>query len=191
MHSTTALHGAHDDSSSLKRSKRKQILKRLSPSFIHPKIKAKSRNYCICNGTNSGRMISCDMCLEWYHYKCISLEDHIEASVKSKKDLFLSCGLNNCNNGKFLLSYAGQCFNKPDLVSCKHVISGVVEMYKKGEPEKLSDSDQEHCFPSVCKSEDKITFNISKERKFQFHLNYDESSGKGISEFTIMKDILL
>ena len=34
--------------------------------------------YCKCNQRSSGRMIMCDVCHKWFHYKCFNIDENSE-----------------------------------------------------------------------------------------------------------------
>lgn len=69
-----------------------------------PSIKPKSPTvYCICSKhyteVDSGRMIECQGCRNWYHCSCLSLP--VLESEISGKHIFFKCGRKTCNNGQF------------------------------------------------------------------------------------------
>ena len=61
-----------------------------------------NQTYCICNQPSFGKMIECDSCMNWFHYKCVGMNDNDEepaswlcAECKAKME---NSNINNSTN---------------------------------------------------------------------------------------------
>jgi hypothetical protein len=89
-----------------RQSNRKTKPTRQSESFLYPVIKNKGskREYCICKAKlneKTDKMIECENCGEWYHYKCLDFE------MWENKKIDFKCGFFRCNNQKRFLQIDG------------------------------------------------------------------------------------
>jgi len=59
--------------------------------------------YCICKNKEKGNMIMCDKCQNWYHFKCIELDENSnpnEFFCKACTEANKENNINNCNYNK-------------------------------------------------------------------------------------------
>jgi hypothetical protein len=65
---------------------------------VHCANHRKPQEFCICNGVEPADpgMISCDCCMDWYHYDCIG-----ENPDKAKNDLYVCKSCEDWNKFKF------------------------------------------------------------------------------------------
>jgi hypothetical protein len=57
-------------------------------------------HYCICEGKGDGKMIECDSCFNWYHFKCIGKDESFDPDswICDKCSEKLENNINNGNN---------------------------------------------------------------------------------------------
>ena len=83
--------------------------------------------YCICganenNGQNNGVMTKCEVCHQWYYFKCIC-QNNIQTKITRKTDVKFICGMNNCTFKEGFLMVKGtvqplkQALPKPNCIS--------------------------------------------------------------------------
>ncbi|KAL5019018.1 hypothetical protein ScPMuIL_004740 [Solemya velum] len=141
-------------------------------TFVYPKLKLKSEEYCVCNQPDDGSLyIQCEICEKWFHPSCVGAEEDIGdasfccpcCSLPSPIDLE-DKDLNNSNK---ITDYSGSLadaeFNK--------LLMFLMTIMK--------------CSDDYCEEVDHVAHHTFIKKPIQFHRTEMKKAGYGADKFGV------